>query len=266
MTVTLVIITFVSVAVAATTSVVLWRMLREERRRSEARVAALASEIHDREGVELPLRPSREPIAVAMPPRRAAIGVRAEPVRLQPVPPRPIEIGELFTVAEPARSGSRAAAVAAGVLVVCAAAALAVVVGGGSRASTIAPRGAAAGRGADVRPAAASLPVPLELVALGHDRDGDRLTVRGVVRNPPTGAPVAALTAVVFVFTRQGEFLASGRAMVGSMPIAPGGESPFLVVVPDVADVGRYRVSFRNDAGVVPHVDRRDRSAVARIE
>jgi hypothetical protein len=29
------------------------------------------------------------------------------------------------------------------------------------------------------------------------------------------------------------------------------------VTIPGAVDVGRYRVSFRTDEGVVPHVDRR---------
>jgi len=39
--------------------------------------------------------------------------------------------------------------------------------------------------------------------------------------------------------------------------VARGDESPFKVTIPDVKDVGRYRVSFRSPAGIVPHVDRR---------
>jgi hypothetical protein len=37
----------------------------------------------------------------------------------------------------------------------------------------------------------------------------------------------------------------------------PGTESVFVVTVPGAADVGRYRVSFRSDDRIVPHVDRR---------
>jgi hypothetical protein len=107
--------------------------------------------------------------------------------------------------------------------------------------------------------AAAPAAVPLELVALGHDRDSDRLTVRGVVRNPASGAPVERLTAVVFAFNADGGFLASGRAIIdASSALRPGGESTFVVTVPGAGAVGRYRVSFRTDDRVVPHVDRRD--------
>lgn len=199
-------------------------------------------------------------------PRRAVVGVRAEPARVQVITPRAIEGGDLFVVARPAGSGSRAAVIAAGVLVICGIAAVAVVWSGGPTSGAVAPRATRVEAAAQARSAATAGPVPLELVALGHDRDGDRLTVRGMVRNPRAGAPVTDLTAVVFAFARDGDFTASGRAALAATTLAPGGEAPFVVVVPGVSDVGRYRVSFRTDVGVVPHVDRRDRPAVARIE
>src|SRR5438093_966441 len=98
------------------------------------------------------------------------------------------------------------------------------------------------------------------VVALGHQRDGDRLIVRGVIRNPSSGGRTDRLTAVVFLFDRDGGFVTSGRASIEPAVLPPGGESTFLVTVPGAADVGRYRVSFRSDSGIVPHVDRRTRS------
>ena len=109
---------------------------------------------------------------------------------------------------------------------------------------------------------AASAPAAreLELVALGHERLGDQLTVRGVVRNPPSGAGMPQLTAVVLLFTPDGGFLESGRAPVEAPALRPGGESSFAVTVPRAADVGRYRVSFRTEDHVIPHLDRRHES------
>jgi hypothetical protein len=96
----------------------------------------------------------------------------------------------------------------------------------------------------------------LELLSMRHERDGDNLTVTGLVRNP--GAPASgAIMAVVLAFDREGSFVASGRAPLEFTTIAAGDESPFRVTVPGVKDVGRYRVSFRTDTGVVRHVDRR---------
>jgi hypothetical protein len=99
---------------------------------------------------------------------------------------------------------------------------------------------------------------PLELLALTHQRQGDSLVVSGLVRNPAAGRPLAGLTAVAFTFNRQGTFLTSGRAMVNFPRLGAGDESPFSVTLPQAADVSRYRVSFRTEAGVVAHVDRRE--------
>jgi hypothetical protein len=54
MTFTLVTITVVSLVLAALSAAVAWRVVRDDRRRSEARVAVLASEIHDQPIVLLP--------------------------------------------------------------------------------------------------------------------------------------------------------------------------------------------------------------------
>ena len=90
-----------------------------------------------------------------------------------------------------------------------------------------------------------------------HQREGTTLTVSGLIRNPSSGAAVNGVTAVVFAFDRNGGFVASGRAPLEFGSLAPGDESPFVVAVPNVSDVARYRVSFRTDHGVVRHVDRR---------
>jgi len=98
---------------------------------------------------------------------------------------------------------------------------------------------------------------PLELVSMRHTRDGSTLTVSGLVRNPRSGAQLTRIAAVVFAFDRSGSFVASGRAALDFTVLEPGDESPFVVTVPDVADVGRYRVSFRTEAGFLRHIDRR---------
>ena len=50
---------------------------------------------------------------------------------------------------------------------------------------------------------------------------------------------------------------ASGRAAVQAATLGPGGETTFVVTVSGAADVERYRVSFRTEHDVVPHVDMR---------
>jgi hypothetical protein len=107
----------------------------------------------------------------------------------------------------------------------------------------------------EAAPAAASQ--ALELLSLNHERGGDHLTVRGVVRNPSRGSEVDHLTAVVLLFNEQGGFLTSARSPVDAAELEPGNEAKFVVTVPAATDVGKYRVSFRTDDRVVPHVDRR---------
>lgn len=102
----------------------------------------------------------------------------------------------------------------------------------------------------------------LELLSMRHSRQGDTLKVTGLVRNPAAAAP-GDIMAVVFAFDREGGFVASGRAPLEFAAIANGDESPFAVTVPEVKEVGRYRVSFRTADGVVRHVDRRPASADA---
>ncbi len=108
---------------------------------------------------------------------------------------------------------------------------------------------------------------PLELMALRHARHGDALVISGLVRNPEGGQAITGLTAIAFVFDRQGSFLTSGRTELDFPRLAPGDESPFSITIPDGTAVGRYRISFRNDAGILPHLDRRNESldAVPRV-
>jgi flagellar basal body-associated protein FliL len=236
----LILVTLASLLIAVVMSVVAWRVAGEERRRSEARVAALAA---DSLGADLDLRSEAADAA-----------------------PIPVIADGLFATMQPAPSGSRfAIVVAVGVIVVGSLATVGLLLSSGSRratqsqtVATIENRPGAENRANLENAAKRTNPLPLELVALGHDRDGDRLTVRGIVRNPSSGAAVDRLTAVVFMFDREGGFLGSGRATVQSPALGPGGESTFVVTVPGAAAVGRYRVSFRTDDRVVPHVDRRE--------
>jgi hypothetical protein len=103
---------------------------------------------------------------------------------------------------------------------------------------------------------------PLELVSLRHERSGGRLAVTGLVRNPVAGAGIEKLAAVVFLFDQEGGFLTSARANVDFTRLAPGDESPFVINVDAPGKVARYRVSFRNEAGIVPHIDRRGQEPI----
>jgi hypothetical protein len=200
-------LTVVSFAAAIGFAAVAWRLLREDRRRSRARVAALS----------------------------AAIDATA---------PAPVPVAAMFTT-EPGKSLSGRPMIKTAVVGAMAVLVIVYVAMGGSQE----------------RPAAAAAvsqdAAPLELMSMRHTRDGATLTVTGLVRNPPGGVDARRVAAVVFVFDRAGGFVTSARAPLDFVVLEPGGESPFVVNIPNVADVARYRVSFRTETGVVRHVDRR---------
>ena len=99
---------------------------------------------------------------------------------------------------------------------------------------------------------------PLELLVLNHVQDADGLTIRGLVQNPHSGVSVSKVTATAFVFGSDGSFLARGRAGLDSPTLRPGDRSPFVIKVPLVGSVARYRVGFRGaDGSIMAHVDRR---------
>ncbi len=235
MEIILIVVTALSLAIAGAMSIVAWRVAGEERRRSAARVAALAADIRSSDvDVDPPL-------------------VTADP----DVADTPTS-GNMFTFIQPVTALPRLATVIlAGVLVVGAGAALLVALG---RSGDVAANSVAKPAAGGAEPQAAVSPTTaraLELVALGHERDRDRLTVRGIVRNPVSGSPLNQLTVVVLVYDRAGGFLTTGRALVQAPSLGPGGESTFLVTIPGAANVGRYRVSFRSEDRVIPHVDTR---------
>jgi hypothetical protein len=209
-------LTVLALAAAAALGGLTWHLLRQEKRRSEARIAALASALDAMSG-----SPSREGRAVTAP------------------------VSDLFARPTSAAStGSHLIKAAAGLTM-----AVVVIVA------------AAAGRGGEgearTGSAARSATAPLELMTMRHARKGDTLTVSGLVRNPRGGEEVRRVTAVVVAYDRTGAFVASGRAPLDFTLLEPGGESPFVVTIPGIDEVGRYRVSFQTDRGGLRHVDRR---------
>jgi hypothetical protein len=222
MDVTLVLVTLLSLALAAVMTTYAWRLAREERRRSDARVAALS----------------------------AAIDEESLPLHQVPV----VTSSDLFSAAEPRESSSRVPTAVFAVAVAIAAIGTFLYFASSGRTANATPtQSVRHGAGAAART------LPIELTALTHERDADRLTVRGIVRNPPSGAELDRLNAVVSVFDRDGGLVANSAAPIDAAALTPGATSPFSVTIPNVNDVGRYRVGFRSDEQVVPHVDRRDR-------
>jgi hypothetical protein len=246
-------VTAISIVVAVIMAAAARRLNREERVRSEARVAALNAAAGD-DAVPAPqpkpvveAAPTTAPLAVnesrSTPPwATARVSTFATPKaraadaasRSLDGPPRgsdavirpavtggefPVEkspMGDNFlAVSGVARGDDRqkGLAIAAAILLVAA------LAGGywtvfGSRARV--PTAAAA----------ATAPSPLELVSLRHERRGGRLAVTGLVRNPAAGSPVSKLSAVVFLFDQQGGFISSARTDIDYVSLAPEMKPP----------------------------------------
>jgi hypothetical protein len=272
-------ITVVSLLVALVMSFSAWRLTRDEKRRAAARVAALSIAASAPEtapggqgltaenAIGFQARPAvaekprmRAPWAPA--PVAADAAARSSVAAPPPVAELPLNTARAtrtlshasgFLGAEiepaPAASGGRQRSLAV------AAAVLLVGLLGGLAWMMSSPRGASA--------AAVGPNSPLELVSLRHDRKNEKLAVSGLVRNPAAGKPVEHLSAVVFLFDKQGAFVTSAKADVDFLKLGAGDESPFVVSLDAPATVSRYRVSFRTSDGVVPHVDRRGAPPVA---
>jgi hypothetical protein len=247
--------TVISLAVALVMSTAAWRLTQEERRRSAARVAALSVAASD-SGSAPALAVHVEPRVEAQPVKAPWKGAAFE---TEPVRPKAIAIAapepEHFDHSAANASGFLGAAPDARAgdgrqrSLAFAAAALFIVLAGGLAWMMSEPEGTSA--------VAVGPNSPLELMSLSHARQNERLAVSGLVRNPATGKPMERLAAVVFLFDRMGTFVTSAKAEVDFLRLGAGDESPFVVSLNAPRDVTRYRVSFRTDEGVVPHVDRR---------
>lgn len=230
-------VTLLSLAIALGASSLAWRVMRNERLRSEARIAALAADLGI-EDDERPLHASRREPAEAVEIRTAD-----EPIAAP---------AGMFAPKVRERSAFRfAAGIGVASLLVAAVIGTLVLTSRGTPHAPAEPAQAAAA------PASAPADVPLELIALGHEREADRLTVRGVVRGIAPAPAQGPLTAVVSLFDREGTLIGSGRGTVQGAEADPAGERTFVVTVNSAGNVGRYRISFRSDDHIVPHVDRR---------
>ncbi len=220
-------LSIISIVAAVGFGVVAWRTLDDQRRRSAARVAALATAINADHEASVPVQQA-VPVAVSSMFRTAPGASLSGRPLIKAAVVATMGIALIVLVAMESRDpGERASATPAAVT------------------------------------ASASASAPLELISMRHVREGNTLTVSGLVRNPSNGSAVARIAAVVFTFDREGSFVTSARAPLDFTTLQPGDESPFVVTIPNVGDVGRYRVSFRTDAGVVRHVDRRTPAQLA---
>jgi hypothetical protein len=254
---TLVVVTVLSMSMAAALSAIVWRMLRLERQRSNARVAVLtslanvtAAKMPDRAAATAPSLVDL-PIDLPIAPPVAGAGARNTPL-----------ITPLFTEREQVSPwGPRFAVMAAAVLIVASAVLFSLAARGSKVSRGVASTSAAVnGR----QPAAATSSSGLELLSLRDTRQPGTLTITGMVQNPRNGATLTRIAVTAYTFDGAGSFLASGRALIDITSLAPGDESPFTVAVPVSDAVSRYRIGFRDEAGhVIPHVDRRQPGPVA---
>lgn len=228
----LLVTTVFAVAVAIAAVIAVFVAFREERRRSEARVAALRQMAGEAD-------PTEE-IAVA-------------PIDLPPeggshAPARP-----MFSEAAEAAPWRRRLAAAVVMAVIVTAAGYGLL-----------PRRSTTPSGTATAASVAQAP-PLELLSLRHSQEEGRLVITGLVQNPRAGVPLSRVIATAFLFSAEGTFLASGRAPLDFSTLAAGDESPFVLTVPVTAAVARYRVGFRGEDGrVIAHVDRRATGTLAR--
>ena len=227
MDVVLVSIAGLSLFLAIAMGVILFKVLRDDRQRADARIAALAV------------------AAAALEPPAIARDVEIAPARL----PVAVPSGELFAVAPEPSPWARRLGVAA--------AFAAVIAGAGY---VLLPAKTAGSDAASTTAAA-----PLELLTLTHTQEPSGLTITGTVYNPRGGAPVSQASAAAILFGPDGNFLTSARAPLDFTTVAPGQESPFVIRVPVTGTVARYRVGFRSaDGSVIAHVDRRADGTAAR--
>lgn len=249
-----------------------WRLARAERERELARIAALAAAVADASAatpadpqprVETPRAEPPSQWAVARP--RASTRMAAvRPVTEEIVwaPPRPEELplrtepaivpamhdAFLGSTAPVSSGGQRTLAIVAVVLLFVLGAVGAWFYSGPASTAVV---------------ASAPTQTPLELISLQHVREGERISVSGLVRNPAAGQTVERLQATVLLFDQQGGYLTSTRSFVDLPHLSPGEESPFTLSMPAPTAATRYRVSFRTEERIVPHVDRRETAPAA---
>jgi hypothetical protein len=226
----MVIVTMLSLVVAAVSGVMAWRVLRAERLRAAARVLSLESAI---DGEEIVYRTVDDD---------AVHDFAWETPALTLAPQAPTNRLLADDSVQEERSSrhwtmlTAAACLVAGVVVIVLMAMFA------DRSDRSTP------------PADAAAKPTLELMSMTHTRQGGALIVSGLVHNAST-TEATALTTIVTALDRDGQIVARGSASLSGL--APGKTLPFSVRIDHPGPLGRYRVSFRSSGGVLPHVDRR---------
>jgi hypothetical protein len=255
---TLVTVTLLSMGMAAALSVIVWRMLRDERQRSEARVLALTQRAAQTpaQGSAPATRETRD-----VGPETRADRPAAGDLILRGTPPA---AEEMFVERETASPWGRRFAVMTGLALVLASGILLALTARDRTGAQAQPATAISAAAGSQQGANTASTIGLELLSLRDSRQPASLTITGLVQNPRGGAPLSRVTVTAYAFDDKGSFLASGRAPIDVAALAPGDESPFVVSVPVTDAVARYRIGFRGEDGrVIAHIDKRQQAPVA---
>jgi hypothetical protein len=219
-------ITLLSIALAGVASVFAWRLARDERRRSEARVQALAAEIRETTGDEKPA---------------------------------PVVVNGLFTAEMRAEPSTSFRALSIGAVVVSATLATVLTLGSGDHSAA---RSAAASEAPGFAETVSLELMSLEheVESGGLVIRGTVIERSGGPSNPPLTATIFALNRDGVVV---GSGLAPLEN--AAMSTSGGVESSFVVRITGVGEIQRYRVSFRSGDRTISHVDRRARLVTAQL-
>jgi hypothetical protein len=255
------VVTGVALALAVGMSIVAARLLRGERNRSAARVAALESAAFDEIEYREPERPDDD-------------------IRYRDAEPEIdlVSAGAMFSATDEPKAPSRRWLALAAVAVVMAAlvgtmymvfkpatVGAASSLGAESAASSLTSPSPAASGATSVSQALQSRPI--ELLSLKHTVEGSTFSLVGLVVNPIDATPLTHVVAVVYLFDKDGAYFASGKAELEFSGLRPGEESPFKIRIPNVGQIGKYRVGFRREDGsVIAHVDKRGQRAGSMTE
>ena len=256
-------VTALSLAMAASMTLIVVRLLRQERARSEARVTALGAMASDpvfdpSTGRTTPMTRRAPFVPVVSRPRRAEPGNQLDDLEIRPPERTVTGVSDLFARAdEPSPWGRR-------LVVIGSLAAVVFAIGFAAVSGKLHPAASNAAASTSGEQAPPFNPTPLELLSLHHVQEAQRLVIAGVVQNPRGGATLSRVVATAFLFGPDGAFLTSSRAPLDFTTLTPGVESPFVVSVPVSGAVARYRIGFRTEDGrVIAHVDRRGPDSLA---
>jgi len=271
-------VSVVSLVIATAMSVVAWKLARDSRQRSAARVEALEElafgDFGEEAGGLVPALASGPPA----PPSR--------PVLTMPKPPAPVsarfttlDAGERDAPAAPswdapaahddeadALFASRDQHAPRGRWLALVGVAAMMALGAGTVYALHTP-GAFSLSGISMP--STDRPIinrPLELMSLRYSTDEPGFfTVSGLVHNPLGAPSLRGVSAVVYLFDEQGQYAGNGRIALDVSTLDPDIDSTFMLRVKITGPVSRYRVGFRfPDGAVVAHIDKRPDASAGR--